>query len=494
MIKIKTQTTKYLLTTNYKLPTSNGFMLVLVLVFSGIFIVVLSGLIGFVLQQHNAQKVKEKQEQAFAIAEAGLEYYQWFLAHNPGDIYNGQGEGSPGPYEHDYYDPEGGATGKFSLEIDGNISCGEVSSINITSTGWTNDDPMRTKTVFGRYSRPYLTEFAYITDENIWFGVGEDVVGRMHSNGGIRMDGLNDSLETSEKETWICPGYLGCSGNPTMPGVFGNGAGWPLWRFPDNNINFLGMVTDFSDMKAQAISNNTYLPPSLDYLPNAKGYKLIFLADGTIDVYIVINTKKLGSYYLNTIDQHWYYRELDHLVKNQNGYTPKPGIVLDPGCSLVFVEDRIWVEGEVNGKITLISAEIGGGPTEIIIPNNITYVHNDGTDGLLLMSQGNITIPWYSPYNMELNGIFIAQGGRFGRDYYWQPEAGPVKGTLTLFGSIINAHTGTNAYVDENSVVVSGYQQSINTYDRNLLTSPPPMMPYSSTQHRLIEWREGAPE
>ncbi|MBU1956612.1 hypothetical protein KKF09_03065, partial [Patescibacteria group bacterium] len=143
---------------------------------------------------------------------------------------------------------------------------------------------------------------------------------------------------------------------------------------------------------------------------------------------------------------------------------------------------------------TLISAEIGGGPTEIIIPNNITYVHNDGTDGLLLMSQGNITIPWYSPYNMELNGIFIAQGGRFGRDYYWQAEAGPVKGALTLFGSIINARTGTNAYVNENNVVVSGYQQSINTYDRNLLTSPPPMMPYSSTQHRLIEWREGAPE
>ena len=467
----------------------NGFMLVLVLVFSAIFVVTLSALVGFVFTQNRVQNVKEEQGRAFQIAEAGIDYYQWFLAHYPSDVYDGQGSTSTGPYEHEYSDPEGGPIGKFSLDISGNMVCGEITSINIRSPGWTYDDPSQIKTVYGQYSRPYLTEFAYITDENIWFGVGEDVVGRLHSNGGIRMDGENDSLTTSEQEDWICPWRLGCSGNPTVDGIFGGGGGWPLWRFPDDNINFLGMVTNFSDLKTYAINNNTYLPPASDWVPNGRGYHLIFNNDGTITVQIVRGTSNMLSKYYDW-NNVWRQHSLAHRIANEESYIPMPTITPVPGCSVVFVEDIIWVEGDVNGKVTLVTAEIGGGPTETIITDNISYVHNDGTDGLLLMSQGSITTPWYSPYDLELDGIFISQSGRFGRDYYWQASTIPVKGTLTLFGSVINAHTGTNAWVNGGGTVVSGYQNTINTYDRNLMEDPPPMMPYSSTQHRLIEWRE----
>jgi len=38
--------------------------------------------------------------QAFAIAEAGIEYYRWHLAHAPADYQDGTGKA--GPYIHNY--------------------------------------------------------------------------------------------------------------------------------------------------------------------------------------------------------------------------------------------------------------------------------------------------------------------------------------------------------------------------------------------------------
>ena len=99
-----------------------GYLLLLGLVFGAIFLTVLGSLAGFVLMTNKAQTASTDRAKAFSIAEAGLEYYRWFLAHNPGDITNGTGQ--PGPYLIPYNDPEAALEGTITLDIEGNTQCG----------------------------------------------------------------------------------------------------------------------------------------------------------------------------------------------------------------------------------------------------------------------------------------------------------------------------------------------------------------------------------
>ena len=58
------------------------------LVFGAIFLMVFASLSGFVLSQNRLQDAKAAQLSAFHVAEAGLEYYRWFLSHFPDDLTN----------------------------------------------------------------------------------------------------------------------------------------------------------------------------------------------------------------------------------------------------------------------------------------------------------------------------------------------------------------------------------------------------------------------
>jgi regulator of protease activity HflC (stomatin/prohibitin superfamily) len=73
-----------------------GYLLVLALIFGAVFFTMLTAFTGYVITQGETQESKYFKERALDIAEAGLNYYKWFLAHYPGDTTNGTG--LPGPY------------------------------------------------------------------------------------------------------------------------------------------------------------------------------------------------------------------------------------------------------------------------------------------------------------------------------------------------------------------------------------------------------------
>ena len=98
--------------------------MLLVIVFGGIFLAMLTAFSSFVLVENRAQDISRSRAEAFGIAEAGLDYYRWFLSHFPGDMTNGTGQS--GPYTIPYSDPEGGITGTYTLSIVGNNSCGTI--------------------------------------------------------------------------------------------------------------------------------------------------------------------------------------------------------------------------------------------------------------------------------------------------------------------------------------------------------------------------------
>ena len=230
---------------------SRGYFVILTLVFSAVFLTLLSALTGYIFVQKRVQLAKENQEKALHLAEAGLEYYKWFLAHNPGDSTNGTGV--PGPYVHTVDDPEGEVLGSFSLDVDANVYCNAVSDITITSTGWTASDPTYKRVVQSSYVRPSVANYSHIVDANVWVGSDRIINGPYHSNGGIRMDGTHNSLITSGVLDWLCTASFGCTPDSTRDGVFGAGVpGAQLWDFPVPPVDFNGLTVNLTELKSYA--------------------------------------------------------------------------------------------------------------------------------------------------------------------------------------------------------------------------------------------------
>jgi len=485
----KHESSTFMFRRNYN--SERGLTLIVVLAFTGVFMLSVAALMNFVLMQSKLGLNKGIRAQALGVAEAGLSYYNWFLAHYPNNLQDGTGVA--GPYVHTYTDPVKGDIGSYSLSVKGNLSCGQVQSIDVTSTGTINADPRFKRVLKGRHAAPSVADYSYIIGENVWAGSDRQITGKYHSNGGIRMDGTNNSLVTSGVSSWTCDGSFGCSPTQTKQGIFGSGSGSALWKYPTSKVSFADMATNLPNMKAYAESSGIYLPPygsTEVYFKNPyggsnytaiDGYHLVFNADGTVDIYQVTSTSG-----------YWGYR-------SGIGYTADFNIIdsesflerrtVPTGCSLIFVEDKVWIDGVVKGKVTVVSADLinNNYKTDVILNNNITYTKQDGTDGLTVISQNAILIPPRSPNDLTINGIFVAEGDRFGRPYYDYDK----KNSLTIHGSIIsNKRVGTSWSCGWTGYFCSGYSKRITTYDRLQATNPPPFTPSSTTTPRYILWQE----
>ena len=63
-----------------------GAILILVVVMTGIFVIMLTGYLTLITQQQKLTATKIAKIQALHIAEAGISYYRWHLAHDPEDF------------------------------------------------------------------------------------------------------------------------------------------------------------------------------------------------------------------------------------------------------------------------------------------------------------------------------------------------------------------------------------------------------------------------
>lgn len=461
-----------------------GFLLVLILVFGAVFFMMIASFITYVISQKQLQDARYQGEKALDIAEGGLNYYRWYLAHFPDDTTNGTT--TPSPYTHVYSDPEGGPIGEFSLEISSTTACGEVQAIDIYSTGHTYESPNIKRKVYGRYAQPTVSEYAYIINSNVWAGSDRTIIGPYHSNGIIRMDGTNNSTVSSGQESWVCDGSLPCTpaaNGSTLDAVYGDGPNSSFWSFPAPPINFLSLTVDLALMQAKAqqpIGGGVYIPPSGNY-----GYRIRFKNDGTFDVYNVDRTWSHNEY---SSEAGWFTAR--NLIRRDNfvaNYT------IPSACSLIFVEDKVWLEGDVNGKVTIAAADVDsvGVDPSMILHNNINYV--TATSGLLAIAENDVLVGYDVPNDMVLNGIFVAQKGKFGRNYYDVSTNGGdrCRNSLTISGTIVsNGRVGTKWTGSGCGSYGSGFGTRYNSYDRDLVANPPPLTPEVSDTYEFIEWRE----
>lgn len=467
--------------------STKGFLLVLVLVFGSVFFIITSSFISYVVTQSQVINQRIELQRASDVAEAGLNYYKWFLAHFPNNATNGTG--LPGPYVSTYLDPETGAIGEYSLTVASSTYCGDVMSLDVTSTGFTYEDPTVTRTLEARFAQPTVAEYSFIINANVWAGPSRVIIGPYHSNGGIRMDGTNNSTVTSGQASWTCTSSFGCSPNSVRNGVFTTTANpnTALFSFPSAPINFTGLSVDLSLMQNRAQNNGgLYIGPSGSF-----GYRVTFNNNNTVTVRRVTGTTEYWGYSIESGDQ------LErHVISASTMVGTYP---ISPTCPLIFVQDKVWLDGVVRDKVTLAAANVASATINpsIILNGNITYT-SATSSGLLAIAEQDVLIGLSVPNTMVANGIFIAQNGRFGRNHY--RESGTYglpnaldqyvfRNSLTMNGTIVsNGRVGTQW--TSGAVPTSGFLVNNNTYDRNLVASPPPLVPSTSDVYEMTEWRE----
>lgn len=465
--------------------------MLLALVFGAIFLTVLGALSSYTLTQNRLQILTTGRVKALALAEAGLEYYRWYLAHNPGDLTNGTGQ--PGPYELAYDDPEGGPAGTVSLEITEAGYCGQPGAIDMAATGRPSDGSNARATVRVRYAQPTVALYSYIVNDSVWAGADRIINGPYHSNGGIRMDGTTNAPVTSSLSSWTCTSAFGCSPNQTVAGVFGSGSPQDLWSYPAPQVDFAGIAADFSSLKTVAQTSGRYLPRYSTGNENSaawgKGYHLVFNANGTVTVRRVTAATRLYVTPVNSADP-----TSDRLlVNNETDYAT---YTLSASCGLVFVEDNVWIEGVVPSKVTIVAANVTdtGVAPSAVLKNNITY--SGVQSGLTVVAEHNVLIAPDAPQSMTLQGIFIAQGGAFGRNRYRSSSSGSChpayepRTSLTIQGTTVsNKRTGTK-WANGCGSGDAGFLSRTDAYDRILATDPPPFTPIISTDYKFVDWRE----
>ncbi len=474
---------------NIQYPISNserkqdGFSIVYLTVAIFIFSLVLLSILQYAVTQLKIVRSTANREQAFQIAEAGINYYQWRLAHFPSDYWDGNASTTPGPYIHDYTDfDQQTVLGKFEITV---IPPAVGSTlVTIQSKGYTVSNPKQIRAITVRYGIPSLAKYGFLTNENVWIGSNESISGQMHANGGIRFDGIGNAPISSAKTTYSCPSWSGSPCPATKPGIWGTAAAstQTFWQYPVPGIIFSSMTSDLNNMKSLATTDGApaYLGPS-----NNKGYSLVFNANGTVDIYIV---KRLTAAPSNTFNVN------GKPVSQSIDYDPNPAqrqlIYNDapiPAHGIFFLQDHVWVEGTVKGRVTVVSAIPGATSNypNVIIPNNILYATGDGSDTLGLIAQGNVLVAYNAPTNLTVNAAMIAQNGSI--QVYYYANGVNIKNSITVNGSLATYGLWTWTYVSGNNVV-SGYRNTATNYDGNLLYSPPPSFPLSTDGYQQISW------
>jgi hypothetical protein len=478
-------------------PTK-GSILITTLVFASIAVIMISGLVTWFGGLLKGSQYVVLREQAFQVAEAGIEYYRWHLAHAQSDYYDGQGASSTGPYVHDFFDKDGVKLGTFSLTITPPPIGSTI--VRITSIGKVVANPSIERQITVRLAIPSFAKYAIVANDEMRFGEGTEAFGPIHSNGGIRFDGLAHNLVTSALSTYDDPDHSGGVEFGVHTHVLANGSisnnfvsaeappNTPAARtdvfmagrqFPVAAVDFTGITTDLAQMKSSAQTSGRYYAFS-----NDDGYLVVLKTNDTFDLYKVNSLVNPSNSCKNNSTQDTGWGSWSINTKTLLGnYT-------FPANGLIYFDDNVWVEGQINtARISIIAANFpdnGSNRRNITVNNDLLYTNYDGTDVVALIAQNNFNVGMVSDTNLRIDAALMAQNGRTGR-YYYASQCSPyhARSSLTLYGMI-----GSNTRYGFGYTDGTGYDTRTIIYDANLLYAPPPSFPLTSDQYQIISWEE----
>ncbi|MEX0616944.1 MAG: hypothetical protein WD231_04000 [Candidatus Woykebacteria bacterium] len=524
----------------------SGFALIwsiLIVVVISVIIIIISNLILLSLRTSN-QNIRNLS--SLEVAEAGINYYLWHLAHDPDDFCDGSvcpaGSGPFGPYVHNYTDSSGNVIGTYSiwivppgLAVGGKVTLCHVppttdetitvapsaveahlahgDTIGACEGGGANTSTIVTveargdvvggnenRTIIAQMGVPSFAQFAVVANDTMRFGTDTETFGPIHSNGGIRFDGIAHEIVTSSLTSYDDPDHTG----PNEPGVhthqsnpntvFLGGTSYPVPQ-----IDFGSITADLSNLRDLAQDDGIYYAAS-----GSRGYHIVLKQNDTFDIYRVTSvSSNCNGEATDRIDN-------QTLISNGN-FLPQNGVV--------FVEDKLWIDGRINSaQITLVAARIGATTSQeksIIINNDLEYTNLDGSDKIGLIAQRDISVGLFSEgsfsgsddqQELRIDAATIAQNGRVGRNYFPRSGSGCSstnyqRKQITVYGSIAtNRRYGFTWICDDplnpnddgwvlSDPCDSGYQYRTITYDQNLTLEPPPYFPKIGN-YSILGWQE----
>jgi hypothetical protein len=480
-----------------------------------------------------------KSQQAFNVAEAGINYYLWHLAHNSTDFKDGKSTPSTpdpqlgyGPYTHDYYDANQNKQGNFTLWINpqGNgstiatvRSIGKISGSNVI------------RTIDAKIGASSFASYGIVSDSALWFGPDETADGPVFSNQGVEMDGANTSTVSSANSTYVPPAGLHSSNYPNSqshPGVWcDTSVTSPLncntrdksnWLFPNTQVDFNQVSGSLCTMKKAAfasdpstasLANQTtacsqtpgtrtpaYIPQRSATYNSSRGYLIELNNNGTYNLYNVNNVKDAKIVgYTNALTM--------QLVASS---------IAIPSSGVIYAEDNVWVRSNptFHGRATVASGRLATNyTTDITIADNLAYSTKDGSDAIGLVSEGNVFIGSFAPpasgsFTFEVDAAVLAESGsvEYPSNYVFsnqQCTRGWINSNqkLNFYGSVATRQewtwswlwdskcTGDAVYDSSSGSYLSGFKYNTTHYDYNLLYSPPPSYPITGG-YGILSWRE----
>jgi hypothetical protein len=467
---------------------NQGQILIQTLVFGAIAAFFISGLVSWFAISIKASRQTFNREQAVQIAEAGIDYYRWHLAHSPQDFKDGT-VGS-GPYTHNFSDKDGNIIGQFILDITPPPLGSTL--VTIKSTGKVNADMHISRSITVKLAKPSIAKYAVAANDAMRFGEGTEVFGPIHSNQGIRFDGLAHNIVSSAVVQYDDPDSDDCNNNvsfgvhtcvnphdpsppasvPNRTDIFETGR-----QFPVPALDFTGITADLAQMKSDAQAKGFYRSSS-----GSLGYHIVLKINDTFDLYSVTNFVNPPSNCTNSQSQSGWG---SWSIQSQSSIGNFPF----PANGIMFFEDNVFVDGKINtARLTIIAASFPDNPStrkSIIVNNDVLYTNYDGQDTIGLIAQRNINVGMMSEDDLRIDAALIAQNGRVGRYYYSNHCSSYIRQKITSYGMIATSQRYGFAYTDG-----TGYQDRYLIYDANLLYGPPPSFPLTSDQYVTISWEE----
>lgn len=468
-----------------------GQMLISVVIFASVAIYFITSFVGWAVINIRASRQTFNREQAIQIAEAGIDYYRWHLAHAPQDYQDGTG--NPGPYIHDFKDKNNNIIGQFTLDITPpNLGS---SLVNIRSIGTVAADSNISRTIEVKFAKPSFAQFAVVANDVMRFGEGTVVSGPIHSNKGIRFDGFAGNIVSSTVASYTDPDDSNTefgvhthvapadphppNSVPSRPDVFFTGR-----QFPVSPVDFVGITADLANMRADAIADGFHRAGS-----GGLGFHVILKTNNTFDLYKVTNlvSTPWGCSNSQAGWGTWSIRTSPTAGQTLLGNYPFPA------NGIIFLEDHVYIDGQIdNARLTVVAADMSATPTlrNIIINHNLTYTHLDGQDAIGLIAQNNINVGMVSDNILRIDAALIAQNGRVGRHYY-DSDCSPYdhRDVLTLWGMIASNQRYGFAWIDGWGIQ-TGYTTRDLNYDGSLIYGPPPSFPLTTDQYITLSWDE----
>ena len=477
--------------TTEKIKKNKGAIIVQTMVFAAVAIMIIGALASFTATSIRSGGEIYNREQAFQSAEAGIDYYRWHLAHNSTDYKDGTN--LSGPYVHSLIDKNGNTIGQFSLTITAPSQGSTL--VKIKSSGTSTLDSSFSRKILTQVAKPSIAEHAFAGNSSMRFGIGTEVFGSIHSNGGIRFDGIAHNLVTSGVLTYTDSDSDACTTNnsygvhtcfgsddptsptalPSRPDVFNAGR---LMGQP--TIDFSGFANDIANLKTLAQASDGFYRDTSG--AGYVGYHIILKTNDTFDLYKINSWASLGSCTVQSPNtSSW-----------SIGTQTIQGNYSFPANGIIFLQDNVVVDGQISGARLTIAAALLPEPSDtsqyknIIINNDLSYTNYDGTDSIGLVGQGGVMVGMISDDNLKIDGALMAQHNLVGRFYYGGSSCTYKNRTLlSLYGMIASYGRYGFAYTDGTGYVT----RSIN-YDANLLYAPPPEYPLTSDQYQILSWQE----